>query len=118
MLMIVTGLSLSLTALFVLPQYFIHQVSVKNELLRVWEEDSCRRKQEENRSYRFLIHIWFDSIIMTLAHGNPELLESKLFLRLRSQHSYKVNASERFSSLAPEGQKCRAMRLNSNQISK
>lgn len=44
MLMMVTGLSLSLTALFVLPQYFIHQVSVKNELLRVWEEDSCRSK--------------------------------------------------------------------------
>ena len=43
MLMMDTGLSLSLTALFVLPQYFIHQVSVKNEL-RVCEEDSCRRK--------------------------------------------------------------------------
>lgn len=52
---------------------------------------------EENRFRRFLIHIWFDSIIMTLAHGNPELLESKQFLRLRSQHSNKVNASEWFS---------------------
>lgn len=38
-----TGLSLSLTALFVLPQYFIHEVSVENEL-RVWEEDCCRTK--------------------------------------------------------------------------
>lgn len=89
--MMITGLSLSLTALTSV--FYSQSVCQKRVAARL----GGRFLSEENRIDRFLIHIWFDSLVMSLAYGNPDFLASKLVLRLRRHHNNKVNASERVS---------------------